>query len=268
MQNKPSFIFSADPLNPKKCERQFESEYSAFCAVGFECFLLDPLDEHSSFYPNISNFQKKVFIYRGAPLRKEQYCSLHSKVFKQLWVSPKEYINNYYLSNWPPHLSGLMPLMHIVDPQSVESFFEHNPLKTYMVKDYVKLLKTKEQSIVHNYREFKAFEKSILKYTGFIEGGLVLQDFQEFKEGTETRFFVLNNKLFHSTKDMGQPCFDLLLLIANKVRTLHMEKFFSIDVAIGVDDNPYLIKVLDGQISDCQKWDMVDFVKIFSDIQI
>jgi len=67
---------------------------------------------------------------------------------------------------------------------------------------------------------------------------------------------------------MGQPCFDLLLLIANKVRTLHMEKFFSIDVAIGVDDNPYLIKVLDGQISDCQKWDMVDFVKIFSDIQI
>lgn len=266
MSNKISFIFPADPLNRKKCDDHYLKEFKALSELGFECFVIDPFDDGSSLYPHVENFQHKTFIYRGWMLSKDQYTHLYNKTFKQLKVSPKEYLNSHHLPNWYSNLKEFTFPTHILDDDLWENFFKENPGKKFFAKDYVKSLKTNDLSFIHNFEDFQKFSKSVLKYKGFVEGGIILRDFMELQKDTESRFFAFNGNLFYPETLTYREYFDSMHELAIQVKGHHTENFFSIDIVLDLNNKPYLVEIGDGQVSDYTGWEVSDFTKIFLNI--
>lgn len=263
MTHSFAFIFPSNHLHLKQCDNHYVQEYEKIKSLGFDCFLIDPFDENSSLYPSVNNFHNKKFIYRGRVLRKEQYSHLYNSTLKNLKFSPKEYLNNHYLPNWYPHLKNYTFSTHILDDDMFESFFSENEGKTFLAKDYVKFLKTEELSIIKNFDEFKKFEKSVLKYKGFVEGGIVLSEFTNIQKETEAKLFVFNGEIFYPKSLLNMKYFEDFHSFAIQVKSHHNELFFSMDIVLDSNNNPKLVKIRDGQVSNYTGWQLDEFVKMF-----
>jgi len=96
---------------------------------------------------------------------------------------------------------------------------------------------------------------------GFIEGGIVFRKEEKFDKDSETRFFILNGKVF-SPKEVSSEMFNLV----NEISKKHSAFFYSVDI-IKQDDNYKVIEIGDGQVSDMVGWDIDNFIDIFKSLE-
>ena len=101
----------------------------------------------------------------------------------------------------------------------------------------------------------------MLKYKGFIEGGIVLRKVEEFDKSSETRFFILNGKV-NSPNEVPEG----MLKLAEKISQQHNAFFYTVDI-IKQNDQYKVIEIGDGQVSDMVGWNITDFIKIFKSLK-
>ena len=95
------------------------------------------------------------------------------------------------------------------------------------MKDYVKSLKTSVGSVVSKPDQVATVLAEMKRIRGTIEGGICVRRFESFRQGSETRYFVVNG-VPHA------PCDRVPDVVTECARRLQ-SPFFSIDVAIRED---------------------------------
>lgn len=136
--------------------------------------------------------------------------------------------------------------------------------KPAFVKDYVKSLKTAQSPIINSEKGLEEVIEKMLKFRGYIEGGIVLREVKDLNTATESRFFVLNSEVFYKN-DLVEP---QMLEMAQEISQKTNLFFYSIDIAKDNKNHLWLIEIGDGQVSDCVGWEVKKFVDIFEKLKI
>lgn len=254
-----AFILPSHPFSIKEVDPSYEEEFNLLKNEGFKVYLIniDELDT-TKIYPN---YEEEKLIYRGWMLNHENYEKLNNKVNKNLIVSPKEYLYSHHIVHWYDEIKEDTFETYFTDLSNASDLFKKLQWKEAFVKDYVKSIKTGKGSIVDSTNDIERLKDDILKYKGFIEGGLVFRKVERFDKTSETRFFVLNGKI-NVPKEVPEDMFNL----AKKITEKHNAFFYTIDI-IKQDNNYKVIEIGDGQVSDMVGWNPKDFIKIFNTLK-
>ena len=79
----------------------------------------------------------------------------------------------------------------------------------YFVKDYVKSNSGSAGSIAKSPEDIPKILEELKKYRGYIEGGVALRRVASYKEDSERRYFVGNQRVFTSSgQESLEPIFD------------------------------------------------------------
>jgi hypothetical protein len=253
------FLYPCDPLDTQRVDEQYQKEYSMAREKGLlvHHFNIDNI-MHSSITPAM---EANVFIvYRGWMLAKALYSQLEQRFGDALLISTEDYCNAHYLPHWYEDIKPFTIPSIITDEKHVLEQFKEFPGKAF-IKDYVKSLKTGKGSIVTSEAGIVQAVSDMKFYRGAIEGGIVLREVVELIPDSETRFFVVNGKIFSPKKDIVQ-----YKLVENVVLNMEHKNlpFYSVDVATKKDGNEIVIEIGDGQVSDYVGWSLDDFIKVLS----
>lgn len=258
------FLYPSELFNNKKVDDSFKEEFDLI-SKEFKTHLIDidNLEEAKKIITNDS------VLYRGWMLSEEKYKLLSKKVILNdnttaLKVSPKEYLNSHHLPNWYEELKEYTPKSVITSIDDIKEKFTNLNWKNAFIKDYVKSIKTGEGSIVNNLSDIDRVIEDMLKYKGFIEGGLILREVEDFIPETEVRFFVLNNQLYAPTDSIEDEKIELAQIALNKFPNKY---FFSIDVITDKKGKNWIVEIGDGQVSDYVGWDIKNFTSIFNHLK-
>lgn len=261
-----SFIYSSDPFNPKKVDESFLAEYELARNKNFKTYLINTDDLiNSKIFPALE--VNDSLIYRGWMLTKSNYELLEKKVNYQLLTNTSSYIFAHHLPNWYPELKEFTMDSKFStgkETNDLKSLYKSWGGKPAFVKDYVKSLKTGAVPIVNNESELFDLVKKMEKYRGCIEGGIVLREPIDLIQSSETRFFILNGKLFNNGKNINDSMVEMAQNIVNKLGD--KSNFYSMDLILDKKEKYWLIEIGDGQVSDSVGWDLENFLSIFKSI--
>lgn len=258
-----SFIYPSDPFSPRKIDEAFANEAALLKEANFTIHIINTDDIiNSKIIPELIDSEE--LIYRGWMLKKEVYEELYNKVNKQLLTSPENYLYAHHLPNWYNQLKEFTMSSIYGTGEEISKLYKDWGNKPAFVKDYVKSLKTGEKPIVNSEVELQNLVNKMKKYRGFIEGGIVLREPQELLPETETRFFVLKNKIFNKDEMVSPEMQELAQAVVSKVNNL---QFFSIDLVKDSSNKIWLVEIGDGQVSDSVGWNQEKFINIFKSIK-
>jgi hypothetical protein len=204
-------------------------------------------------------------VYRGWMLTLDDYRTLAESVERfggSCATSPDQYAATHYLPNWYNLVKDLTPpetVFFDADADLVDGVGQLG-WGRYFVKDHVKSLKTSVGSIVECPDQIATVVSEMKKYRGLIEGGLCIRRVEDFIDGTEQRYFVLNQIPYSSERDAAIP--EPVSYCAAAISS----PFFSVDVARrsdGVDRVDRIVEVGDGQVSDLVGWSASRFVEMW-----
>jgi ATP-grasp domain, R2K clade family 3 len=255
--NDIGFIFPSDYFKPKQVDSAYLEQFQCLHSSGFETVVisLEALSSGmSQIFPVPSCSQ---LVYRGWMLIPEDYLRLGDAVRAsgaELWISHDEYLSNHYLPNWYPLISDLTPETHFfaVD-DDLESALTNQGWSRFFIKDYVKSLKTSIGSIINDPSEISIVVAEMQKFRGTIEGGICIRQVEDFIPETEQRYFVINDRVFASSKNTDIP--EIVKECASRIKS----KFFSIDAIERSDGCQRIVEIGDGQVSGLVGWSVDRF---------
>jgi hypothetical protein len=254
------FLYPCDPFNKKDPDETYLEEFSAAQAAGMACSLYSAEDfEAGDFKPRPLFAEHEEVLYRGWMLTPNGYGQLLEAIERKgacAVTSVAQYRLCHHLPEWYPLCKDLTPetvfVEHGADYAAAVSD-RHWP--AYFVKDYVKSLTTNRGSVATSVEEISEVVSLIEKYRGQVEGGVCIRQFEQLAPGTEERYFVFQGKPY--ARNGAVP--DIVQTVASRIDS----RFFSVDVALSIDDTPRLIELGDGQVSDRKQWLVERFLEIF-----
>lgn len=258
------FLYPSELFNNKKVDESFKEEFDII-SKDFKTHLID--------IDNLESAKKIIatdnVLYRGWMLSEEKYELLYKKIvlednFPALKVSPKEYLDSHHLPNWYENIKDYTPQSIITSVENIEKDFKISQWGQAFIKDYVKSIKTGKGSIVSNTEDIKRVIEDMLKYKGFIEGGLILREVKNFIPETEVRFFVLNNQLYSPSSSVEESKIQMAEKIVEQFPNKY---FFSIDVISDKKGKNWVVEIGDGQVSDYVGWEIKNFTSIFNHLK-
>jgi hypothetical protein len=254
------FLFPSDFMNNKKPDEFYEEEYKLFKDAGYPVYLVNTDDlDGSKVYPTLGDHE---LIYRGWMLSEEQYTKMYKKLHQQLLVNPENYLKSHHLPGWYESIKKFTIESVITTEEDAVKTFKSLGWEQAFMKDYVKSLKTGKGSIVDSPEDVERALEDIRKFKGFVEKGVVFRKVKEFMPDSETRFFVLNGKVYGPSIDED------LYYMAEKASHKHDALFYSIDVAKNKDGELFVVEIGDGQVSDTVGWNLENFVTMFNDLNL
>ncbi len=257
-----AFLYPNDPFNHRQVDENYKEEYNLAKEKGLKTYLIDIENiAQSNIIPTIPSNMR--LIYRGWMLNEITYTQLEKRFGLQLVTSKKDYFNAHYLPNWYENIQYLTIPSVVTNEQNAQKEFIKFPGKAF-IKDYVKSLKTGKGSIVDSPEDIMRAITDMKHYRGYIEGGIILRNFIDLEQNSETRFFVIHNNIFSPTNDV-----DKYSLVEDVVSNLRIKdiKFYSVDVATIKNGKNIVIEIGDGQVSDYVGWSIKDFVAILSSFE-
>lgn len=255
-----AFVLPSSPFSYKEVDDSYQEEYTLLKQQGFKVYLIDidQLDD-SKIFPKYEDNEQ--LLYRGWMLTEQNYEKLNQRFNNQLLVQPKDYLYSHHIVNWYEEIKQDTFITYFTDLNSAGELFKKLNWDKAFVKDYVKSIKTGKGSIIDSVEDIQRIKEDMLKYKGFIEGGLVFRKVEEFDKDSETRFFILNG-VVHSPKEVSID----MQKLAEKISTQHNAFFYTVDI-IKQENNYKVIEIGDGQVSDMVGWKPEDFVKIFQQLK-
>lgn len=261
-----NFLFPSSCLDNKQVEENFALEYEALLANSHHCYLLDS-DEwetgHCKIRPKLTN--TPTLIYRGWMMKPNEYQVLLNSVQLQggtLLTNVQQYQLCHHLPSWYQSCQQYTPKTVFADMDTdFEKLIKELDWQGYFVKDSVKSLTTERGSIAKTADDVRQIIADIEKFRGGIEGKICLREVEYFQSDSEERYFVYQGKPYARNAQMIMP--DMLFDIADRIDS----PFFSVDIIDNEDNEPRLVELGDGQVSDIKKWSVTDFVKIFANSQ-
>lgn len=254
-----AFILPSSPFSIKEVDSAYQEEFNMLIENGFKVYLInvDQL-ETTKIYPIYNN---EKLLYRGWMLNKDQYEKLNTHFNNNLIVQPIDYLYSHHIINWYQEIKEETFETHFSTVENARETFSKLNWKEAFVKDYVKSIKTGKGSIVDSVEDIDRVYADMLKYKGFIEGGIVFRKVEEFDKNSETRFFILNGKI-NTPKEVDKGMWD----VAERISLQHNAFFYTIDI-IKQEDKYKVIEIGDGQVSDMVGWNITDFIKIFDPLK-
>ena len=214
--------------------------------------------------------EKQPAIYRGWMMTPEEYKRFYADIQScgsNLLTTPEAYRFCHYLPCWYYEIKQFtapsFPIHNVdlefLEGEDIDDSIKHLNWNTtrYFVKDFVKSLSSEHSSEAHNGNEVLEIGRLLKKYRGHIDGGLVVRQFEEYKPGTEVRYFVRNEKVYSPNGTVPE----MVKEVAKRLSLF--SPFFSVDVAERKDGELRVIEIGDGQVSDLKTWKVSDFVGIF-----
>jgi hypothetical protein len=200
-------------------------------------------------------------VYRGWMVKGEEYAALARAIEQcgaNAFSGPKEYLAAHHLPNWYSLLADLTPETRVF-PADADIVAELRTLGwgAYLLKDYVKSLKTARGSIVREPAEALAVIAEMREYRGEIEGGICVRRVEDFVPESEQRYFVVHGNGYAASE--GAPIPDVVQKCAERVPS----KFFSVDVAHRRDGAIRVVEIGDGQVSDLVGWSATAFAAMW-----
>jgi hypothetical protein len=258
-----SFLLPSNPLNYKEPDFGYEDEFKILKENGFNVFLIDIEDiENSKIFPKYEKNDDEKIIYRGWMLNESKYSQLNSRI--NLVTKTKDYLKSHYMVNWYNSIKNYTFESYFTDLQHATELFKKLQWDKVFIKDFVKSIKTGKGSVVESLDDLERLKDDMLQYKGFVEGGLVFRKFEQFEQNSETRFFVINNKLYYpKSSNVTEDMIDFAYTVMSK----HNSFFYSIDI-VKKNNDFKVIEIGDGQVSDMVGWNINDFVKIFENLKI
>lgn len=260
---KITFIFPSDYFNQKKTDDFFANEANKILHCGFDHKVVN-LNELFSINNLPFDLSDQTIIYRGWMLCKEEYEKLTFLVQNaggEMLVSLKQYLLTHHLPNWYNYIKDLTAETIIFNyDNNILNSLSKVPWKKFFIKDYVKSLKTSVGSIINNVNLIPVLIEEMKKYRGKIEGGICIRKFEEYVQGTETRFFYIQGSIF------GPNQHTLIPSIVQECCSRIIHPFFSIDIAKTAGNEYRIVEIGDGQVSDYIGWDLDRFVNIMKQL--
>lgn len=200
-------------------------------------------------------------LYRGWMLTRPEYQNLVASVELaggRPYASPSEYVATHHLPNWYPLVRDYTPETVFLDIDSnLVGPLEHLGWPRFFVKDHVKSLKTSVGSMIDRPEQIELVVSEMQKYRGMIEGGLCIRRVEDFEEGSERRYFVLDRES-HAANERD-PVPDVVRRCTGVIPS----PFYSVDVATRTDGAERIVELGDGQVSDRVGWSLERFVSLF-----
>ena len=199
-------------------------------------------------------------LYRGWMLTREEYERLSRAVEEQgarMEVRLDQYLCSHHLPNWYPRILEFTAETVIMAPADATPASVMNlGWDGVFLKDYVKSLKTSLGSRITDPALLPAVVGEMQRFRGQIEGGLCLRRIENFKAGSEVRYFVIKGQPFAPLSSTPIPA------MVRKIAERILSPFFSIDVAERNDGVLRVVEIGDGQVSDLVGWEAGRFAEV------
>ncbi len=244
---------------PNEPDETFADQFAAVIQVGLTASLIS--DRLLAGIASLSGLPSgSTAVYRGWMTTADEYAALVRAIDRAggtPLVSQSEYLASHHLPNWYPHIAEFTPETKIYEA-NVDLVAEMRRLNwgSYFIKDYVKSLKSRRGSVIHEPSEAPAVVDELREYRGRIEGGICVRRFENFTVDSEIRYFVLRG-IAHAPSGGAIP--DMVRTCAERIPS----PFFSIDVARRSDGVLRVIEIGDGQVSDIVGWSATEFAKLW-----
>jgi hypothetical protein len=256
------FLYPSHPLNRQQVDEQYQKEFALAADAGLSVHHFDIENIlHSTIIPALDD--NAFIVYRGWMLTKEKYAQLEDRFGDNLLISTENYCEAHYLPSWYNDIKSLTIPSIITNEEDVLEGFKKFPGKAFM-KDYVKSLKTSKGSIVTSESDILETLSYMKFYRGILEGGIVLREVVELIPHSETRFFIVDDKIFSPKKDLTQHKLVEDVVLRMVAKNL---PFYSVDIATKIDGDEVVVEIGDGQVSDYVGWDLKDFIGILSHLK-
>ena len=263
----PRILFPHNPLSPRKPDFDFESEFEAAQAAGFEVGVVDT---------DALELKREVspgpVLYRGWMLTVDRYAQLSELLVDHgltMVTDSKTYRETHHLPRWYALLKGDTPASHWYpeahgwSADDIESQIGPAP---WIVKDYVKSAKHDwhEACYIPNAERLRPVTERFLELRGEdLEGGLVYRTYHAFrsigihpKSGLpltlEFRAFFWKGRLLAFDRywgevdyPMGEPPWEKFQEAIKSVSS----PLFTLDVACDDEGRWWVVELGDGQVS-------------------
>jgi len=261
---KVRFLIPRDPLAPQQPEENYAEEYQAAREAGFSASLFD-FDSIAlgdlSVRPRFE--EGETIVYRGWMMTPETYKAFHSLVespSRCLITSPDEFKKCHYLPEWLQDAEGLTAETIVFpeedNPDVISTELQRLDWTGCFIKDYVKSNSDEIGSIARTLDGVGPILEKLILYRGEIEGGICARRIEEFRPGSERRFFVLHGIPHATSGEIPQ----IVKTIAERIQC----PFFTVDIAERADGEMRIIELGDGQVSDKKDWHAEQIVAMFS----
>jgi hypothetical protein len=254
------FLYPSDPIEPRQPDEPFRDQADEMRRLGLGVSLvcLEELEERTCRIRNPIPGGATV-VYRGWMLAPAQYEKLLT-VIQSHQASPlislETYLSCHYLPNWYPLISEFTPETRIF-PIHSDIIKELKVLdwERFFIKDYVKSLKTSVGAVISTPEDIVLILAEMQKFRGTIEGGVCVRRFEDFVPNSERRYFVIEGKAHAASGSVPE----LVLECARRISS----PFFSVDVAMRVDEVLRVVEIGDGQVSDLVGWESARFAELW-----
>ncbi|HSX89862.1 MAG TPA: ATP-grasp domain-containing protein [Pseudomonas sp.] len=252
-------LYPSDPLDSKLPDESYKEEFDAALAAGISASLFSFEDFESGILKiRPEALPGETVLYRGWMLTPELYERLSSALHSKgviTFTNPDQYKLCHHLPEWYPHLTDLTSETIVLksDANFQKELGQLN-WPGFFIKDYVKSLNTAGGSLVDTPDQIGAVVQLIQKYRGQIEGGVCVRKRENYIEGTERRYFVLNGKPYAAAGNVPN--------IVNVCAQIIRSPFFSVDVVLRSDDVIRVVELGDGQVSDRKEWEAERFAQM------
>ncbi|HEY7639999.1 MAG TPA: ATP-grasp domain-containing protein [Steroidobacteraceae bacterium] len=250
-------LYPSDPISSKRADDTYAQEFEAARSAGFEVSLFSFEDfERGIFTPRPNLQPDEAVLYPGWMLTVPRFKDLLQAIglrSARPFTSAEEYAATHHLPQWYPLLSELTAETVVLDQGAdfVRALGGRN-WPGYFIKDYVKSLSTGDGSLVTRPEDIAGIVSLMMKYRGFVEGGVCVRRKEEYEPASERRYFVFRGKPLAT----AHPVPELVATCAARIKS----PFYSVDVARRLDGELRVIELGDGQVSDRKEWPADHFI--------
>lgn len=254
-------LYPENPLDKTQADGPYHEEFLAVSAAGYACSLFD-FDALAvgEFEPRPRIASRDRVLYRGWMLNSLGYEALVTQIEckgGQLITSHADYLRCHHLPGWYGQCAQYTAATQFF---AADAELERNVAALgwdrYFVKDFVKSNTATMGSIANSPAEVAKIVEQIATYRGEIEGGVAVRRVEDYRPGTERRYFVVRGIPYAAE---GEPL-ELVRIIAGAIAA----PFYSIDVIENSAGELRLVELGDGQVSDRKAWPIPKFVKVIT----
>lgn len=278
------FLLPSSPLNIKKVDPEFESEFNALKLLDFKISLYDhdQFISHGQLISDIDFSEKCDVILRTWMLKSNQYTDLYNLLNRnglKIINTPEQYLNCHHYPNvyhiikeWAPNSIWFQDIT-----ENVVELCRNHINSDIIIKDFVKSEKgLQDVFLLPTTLDKEEFYEKVIKFKNcrgkLFSEGIVFKQYLKLKDyggkSNEYRLFILNGRIITTTQHTGltfgiEPNFNFLNDIISKIDS----NFYTIDIAELEDGQWVILETGDGQVSGLsQNQDQFIFYSKFSNI--
>ncbi|MDB5345330.1 MAG: hypothetical protein JWP89_3707 [Schlesneria sp.] len=204
--------------------------------------------------------KEATVVYRGWMLKAHEYQGLNSAVRRagaDLLTDPETYLLTHHLPNWYATLTEFTAETVVIEEaDELLTTLRRLGWGSYFLKDFVKSLKVAGGSIVRSDADASRWLAKMIEYRDEVEGGICIRRVESFVPESERRYFVLNG-VPHTPDESPIP--KAVHVAAERIAS----HFFTVDIAMTVDNRCRIVELGDGQVSDLVGWSPERFAGIW-----